>query len=186
MPRKKLGPLALESIREIELIVNNIKKGHYKHDQRTFHNEVKDIGGPEKVRTLSKSGLLHNIPTTPRCGTAHCIAGWKIIRDIAKKAKVSIAVVADAPISQLQVLGKRYINAEYIDGCTDAEYSQAQWGLTPPEADMLFNGHQTLDGMLEAIAHFKLGHRYARMDTHIGYKVTWVDGITGKKIPEPK
>ena len=129
-----LEPLPKESQREIALIIRNIEKGTYRYYQGDWHK------GTE-------------------CGTAHCIAGWKTVRDTAKKTKTSIGVVADTPPTNLSNLIKDTlldISNWYDD---EGAHAQRQWQLTAHEAARLFSVEQTLDGMKEMLSHWANNER---------------------------
>lgn len=132
MKIKKIDPKALA---EIKLIVRNIGNGTYKHDQSAIHEEEYDSRG--------------NF-----CGSAHCVAGWKLVRDLAKKTHTAIKKIAN-------MAGEDINRLEYERLGTDnpLSYAGRAWGLTDSESGDLFSMGTSLEDMQDMIDHWEKGQR---------------------------
>lgn len=117
-------PVKKTTIDELEYILTNIKDGNFLHIQRDFDTK------------------------TP-CGTAHCIAGWKVILD----AEVEHDDVSDSP----ETIELLYSEEECVLGITPWTYAQKTWDLTSEEAYALFESKATLEQQFEVLALMKLG-----------------------------
>jgi hypothetical protein len=123
-----------EALAEIREIINNIKSGKYLHNQSSYCNQT-------------------------FCGTAHCIAGWKIYRD-AKSVGLKTWEILDLfdSYGELEGLYQQVVST-VIPFCLDPwGYAERAWGLTPKQSEGLFGADLSIETIdhnlseLEALA----------------------------------
>lgn len=110
-----------ENLQEIRSIVEDIKSGKRLHNQSEFHSD---------------------------CGTAHCIAGWKVVDDMKTEGIVPEYSAFGELVSIANPLYEYIIEGIHMD---DWEYAKIQWGLTTSEAMELFSPGLTINQISEAL-----------------------------------
>jgi hypothetical protein len=135
-----LVPMPKEVTREMRDIISKIESNVYHHAQESWH-----------------------------CGTSHCFAGFKEVRDYAKHSTGNAALrkklICDTDI-------RRYgdnMNAWRNEQCgssalisTTYDYAKWAWGLTVFEADALFDGSRSLYQIKQMVENFENGLRKVR------------------------
>lgn len=78
-----------------------------------------------------RDGKLDHNQEYYHCGTAHCVAVWKVVRDMLKKDKT-----LDSPLIPTDKIEDFLIGETSRD---EWEYAQREWGLTIMESIRLFS-----------------------------------------------
>lgn len=110
---------------EIRWILENIRDGKLKHNQGSFNSE---------------------------CGTAHCIAGWKLALDA---EKVGIKLEYDEDWQTTTETDELLINQLGDDADSPWYYARYSWGLTSIQSLNLFDCGLTLDELFETLEHLE-------------------------------
>jgi hypothetical protein len=113
-----MAPLDVDSLGEIREIFAKIDLGEYQHDQKLFGDATD-------------------------CGTPHCIAGWKAVRDFNKG--LIPADVARSSFCQMV-------------------YARHAWGLTFWEATKLFGANSTREQQDALVLLWESGRRLETLD----------------------
>lgn len=124
-PMVRLQPLSKEITDEIRSILEECRDGKRLHNQEYF-------------------------ATKNSCGTAHCIAGWKVFDDFKN-------IITYAP----------YRNDTFymfIDGCDpedfdEWEYARDSWKLTDSESHILFGSCSTFENQFNLLEMLERGER---------------------------
>jgi len=118
---EKLPTLPKDVTDEIREILEGCRDGRLEHEQRYSH-----------------------------CGTAHCVAGWKQVRDC------------------LRDTGKEeHDEGELFDyGGMAWDYAQQQWGLSDPESAELFRMSAQLPDQFEVLRKLESGLRLRYSGNH--------------------
>lgn len=155
----KLGKKALK---EIRWILEGIRDGKLKHEQGSIH-----------------------------CGSAHCLCGWKATLDYARAKKKAIASIIPVDVDETTVRGNGSVAWAISKFCTtnlamvgyrgwpEWKYAQDKWGLTTAEADMMFDGGNTLTQMFIQLELLEQGYRAE-------YSNEWVHYETGERKMEER
>jgi hypothetical protein len=124
-----------EALNEVQEIIDKIKGGEYLHDQSQYHS----VG---------------------ECGTAHCIAGWKVMRDaesigLSLPLPPSFETADDKALIAFDQAMMKLTEDFGISSTLTWEYAQERWGLTHQEARSLFLGCLTLTQIQSALDKLK-------------------------------
>jgi hypothetical protein len=153
-----LGPVSRESVDELKEIISLIKNGTYKHEQYHWH-----------------------------CGTSHCIAGFKEMRDMAKlvhrfdpeiDANKYVECVPYERIEDLATTAKLKLAGPAYGAYST--YGRLAWGLTKPEGEILFSANNTLDEIQYMVQKFDDGYRSVNLADTLS-DTTWFNPITERK-----
>lgn len=124
-PTVELQPLQKEITDEIRNILEECRDGKRLHNQGYF-------------------------ATKNSCGTAHCIAGWKVFGDF--KNIITYSKFANDMFDMV------------IDGCDPEDfnewnYAKKSWTLTGCEADILFDACATFEEQFSLLERLECGER---------------------------
>lgn len=136
----ELKPLSKKITNEIRWILEGCRDGKLKHNQEAFH-----------------------------CGTAHCIAGWKVTLDASKMIDGAL-LTADfgedegalpKMVNGWDLTKFRRKNARYIwnDDFDDWAYAQSKWRLIGEEASGLFDWRRTFEQQFALLEKLENGER---------------------------
>jgi hypothetical protein len=145
-----------EALDELQEIVDKIKSGEYLHRQASFHTKTDGV-------TANNIAGFH---LDTGCNTAHCIAGWKIVRDLKRLGvdpyyRIQFEMLnedfrIDFTASTMAEIRGADLNL-YLDIKRGEEwgYAQGQWNLTPDEASAIFRVNATLEDIEDELQKMK-------------------------------
>lgn len=121
----ELQPLSKEITGEIRNILEECRDGRRLHNQLHFASDTS-------------------------CGTAHCIAGWKVHDDL--KERVTYVACGDGLLDMI------------VDDCppfdfNEWDYAQKEWALTDGESNKLFSSNRTFEEQFELLEKLERGER---------------------------
>lgn len=123
-------PANKEALAEIRNILEGIKERRLLHNQNAFHSVTE-------------------------CGTAHCIAGWKVHLDA---LQAGLNPVYKGPIDDEAYCPEIDSFVTYHVGRgIDWEYAEVKWELTASEARALFSDSATLKQQFELLEVLEAG-----------------------------
>jgi hypothetical protein len=108
----------------------------------------------EECRDGKRLHRQESYATKTSCGTAHCIAGWKVHKDMGYRVKY-------VPYDSSHAID---LDMQLEDDCDfDAwEYAKSAWQLTTAEATTLFDSNSTYEGQFGLLEILERGNRQFR------------------------
>lgn len=144
-----LKPMTKKTLAELTRLIDKLEDGTLRHDQSSIH-----------------------------CGTAHCVCGWVALLDYAKEKLGGINEAVDFEFNyeadswdRIKVYEEwiedhpiiKAVGSNYTDYGDEGKYTLGKFGLTIPEAETLFNGAATFDGMRKVLEHLGDRQRLVRV-----------------------
>ena len=126
-PENKVEPLSKEITQEIRTILEECRDGKRLHSQDAY-------------------------ATVTDCGTAHCIAGWKVYDDFGDKVIYFPFVFGDPNEFGIEI--------EDYPGFDAWAYAEKAWGLTDTEATTLFLADSTFEEQFSLLEELEAGNRF--------------------------
>jgi hypothetical protein len=129
-----------------------------------------------EILTGIQSGKLAHIQTNTHCGSAHCVAGWKVAMDASRKIwndpykavgiDIDFIHETQSPAYLLWEEVRRLELSVKDDafGPNAVDYATVKWGLNAAESTLLFGPSQQLRGMFRLLTAFRRGYRVIGWD----------------------